>query len=229
MSRSNPSDSSYSNPATRKFEWNGEKGLIRYYDKEAKANVDVGTDFTFILLDQLGSVTGWHDASTSGIYSNEVKSSLKEPMVVKAFKGGVLAEGFYKDIKERVNKLGGQYAANCYIAFTGDDGAQALGSLKLKGAALSAWMEFTKANRASLYKARVHITGVTEGKKGRVTFRMPVFSLEDVPPVLDAEALALDETLQEFFDAYFKRTPDDTPPDDEPPQTADVDDDSIPF
>ena len=111
MSRSNPSENSNPNPAVRWFEWNGEKGLIRYYDKDAKQNVDVALPFTFLLLDQLGSVRGWHDASESGIYSNEVKDTRQDVLIVKAYKGGVLAEGIYKDIKDRVNNQGGQLVA----------------------------------------------------------------------------------------------------------------------
>lgn len=205
MSRSNPTENSTPNPATRWFEWNGEHGVVRYYDKEAKKNVDVGTDFTFILLDQLGSVRGWHDASESGIYSNEVKDTRQEVLVVKSFKGGELATGIYKDIKDRVNTLGGQFVANCYIAFKNGSGL-AIGSLRLKGAALGAWMEFCKAHRADLYKKAVRITGFTEGKKGRITFRVPVLSLKDISAETDAAAIALDQELQVFFDGYFKRT-----------------------
>jgi hypothetical protein len=205
MSRSNPSENSNPNPAVRWFEWNGEKGIVRYYDKDAKQNVDVGSDFTFILLDQLGSVRGWHDASDSGIYSNEVKDTRQEAMVVKAFKGGTLAEGIYKDIKDRVNSVGGQFVANCYIAFK-KDGALAIGSLRLKGAALGAWMEFTKAHRADLYKKSIRINGYTEGKKGKVVFRVPVLSMKDISAATDEAAVALDRELQTFFDSYFKRT-----------------------
>jgi hypothetical protein len=141
MSRSNPSENSNPNPAVRWFEWNGEKGLVRYYDKELKQNVDVGTEFRFILLDQLGSVRGWHDASDSAIYSNEVKDTRQETLIVKSFKGGTLAEGIYRDIKDRANSVGGQFVANCYIAFKHGNGL-AIGSLRFKGAALGAWMEF---------------------------------------------------------------------------------------
>lgn len=206
MSRSNPTENSNPNPATRWFEWNGEHGVVRYYDKDAKKNVDVGSDFTFILLDQLGSVRGWHDASDSGIYSNEVKDTRQEAMVVKAFKGGTLAEGIYKDIKDRVNNAGGQFVANCYIAFKNGGTALAIGSLRLKGAALGTWMEFSKAHRAELYKKAIRIHGFTEGKKGRIVFRMPVLSLADISPATDAQAIALDQALQEFLDCYFKRT-----------------------
>lgn len=205
MSRSNPNENINPNPATRRFEWNGEQGVVRYYDKETQKNVDVGSDFTFILLDQLGTVRGWHNESDSGIYANEVKDTRQEVLVVKAFKGGTLAEGIYKDIKDRVNTLGGQFLANCYIAFK-NGGPLAIGSLGLKGAALSAWMDFTKAHRADLYKKAIRINGFTEGKKGRIVFRVPVLSLKDIDPATDAQAVTLDRELQEFFKSYFKRT-----------------------
>ena len=103
MSRSNPQEH-LSNPAVRWFEWNGEKGVIRFYDKDAKTNVDVPLPFTFLLLDQLATVRGWHDASASGIYANEVRDTTKDTLVVKSFKGGTIAEGLYKDIKADVNE-----------------------------------------------------------------------------------------------------------------------------
>ena len=206
MSRSNPQENSTPNPATRWFEWNGEHGVVRYYDKEVKKNIDVGSDFTFVLLDQLGSVRGWHDASQSGIYSNEVKDTRQDVLVVKAFKGGPLAEGFYKDIKDRVNAVGGQFNANCYIAFRNGDGALTIGSLRFKGAALGAWMEFCKAHRSDLYKKAIRIHGFTEGKKGRIVFRVPVLTLVELSPASNEAATALDVTLQEFLAGYLKRT-----------------------
>ena len=38
MSRSNPTDNT-PNPAVRWFEWNGEQGGIRYYDKDKKTQL----------------------------------------------------------------------------------------------------------------------------------------------------------------------------------------------
>lgn len=206
MSRSNPSENVNPNPATRFFEWNGEQGVVRYYDKDAKKNVDVGSDFTFILLDQLGSVRGWHDNSDSGIYSNEVKDTRQEALVVKAFKGGTLIEGIYRDIKDKVNALGGQFVASCYIAFKNENGELQIGVIRIKGAALHAWTEFCKSHRADLYKKAVRINGYTEGKKGRITFRVPVLSLSEISPETDRLAIALDTTLQAFFKSYFSRT-----------------------
>ncbi len=244
MSRSNPQENN-PNPAIRWFEWNGEHGLVRYYDKAAKQHVDVGADFTFMLLDQLGTVGGWHDASDSGIYANEVKDTRQDVLVVKAFKGGVLAEGLYKDIKDRVHSVGGQFVANCYIAFKNGGDGLSIGSLKFKGAALRAWMEFTKANRADLLKKAIRIHGFSEGKKGRIVFRMPTLKLVDITAETDKAATARDVILQEFLAGYLKRNKRDqvesapqhlrdedvdTTPEygDEPPMEP-ITDDDIPF
>jgi hypothetical protein len=238
MSRSNPNENRSPNPAVRWFEWNGEQGAVRYYDKEAKKNVDVGSDFTFLLLDKLASVRGWHDASNSGIYSNEVKDTTQEVLVVKSFKGGPLAEGFYRDIKDKVNSLGGQFVSTLYIAFK-RDGELVIGALRLKGAALGAWMEFEKAHKAHLYDHAIRVKGFTEGKKGRIVYRTPI--LHSIPSTPDTNfiALALDKELQTYFDGYFKRPrkeqaetqavadePDGFPAN-ELPETAD--EDQVPF
>lgn len=209
MSRSNPSAHA-PNPAVRWFEWNGEHGTVRFFDKDSKKNIDVPLPFTFLLLDELASVRGWHDASESGIYSNEVKDTRTDLLVVKSFKGGTLAEGVYKDIKDRVNTLGGQFVANCYVAFK-HNGDLAIASLRFKGSALGAWMEFRKAHRNELYKWAVDITGYTEGKKGRIVFRMPTFELRVVSDETQNRAFALDAQLQEWLSGYFSRRTSDQP------------------
>lgn len=205
MSRSNPTEGRAQSPAVRYFEWNGEHGVVRYYDRDTKKSIDVGSDFTFILLDELASVRGWHENSGSGIYSNEVKDTTQESLVVKAFKGGTLAEGFYRDIKDRINRLGGAFVQNLYIAFK-DAGELKIAVLRLKGSALGAWMEFTKAHKTDLYTKAIRIKGYTEGKKGRVIFRTPVLTVKDIDRDTDRASHALDKELQEYFKAYFRRT-----------------------
>jgi hypothetical protein len=204
MSRSNPSDST-PNPAVRWFTWQGEQGFIRYYDRETKKTVDVGTKFTFTLLDQLGSVGGWHEPSQSPIYSNEVRDTRQDVLLVKAFKGGTIAEGLYQGIKDKAAVAGGHFVAVCYIAFLRGE-QQAIGVLKFRGAALAAWMEFTKTHRADLYKKAVSIDGFVEGKKGRVIFRVPKFALTDLAEADQRVAVNLDEELQTFLGTYLKRT-----------------------
>ena len=205
MSRSNPHEHA-SNPATRWLEWNGENGVVRYYDKDAKKNVDVGTEFGFVLLDELGSVRGWHEPSQSGIYSNEVRDTREDVLIVKSFKGGTLAEGLYKDIKDRVNAVGGQFVANCYVGVKNGGGALSIGSVRFKGAALGAWMEFRKQHRNELYAKGVRITGFTEGKKGRITYRMPVFKIVELAKDTNDAAVTLDKQLQEYLTGYLTKT-----------------------
>ena len=204
MSRSNPQENGTPNPSARWFEWQGEHGVVRYYDKDVKKNIDVSLPFTFILLDQLGSVRGWHEPSQSSIYSNEVKDTRQDVLIVKAFKGGTLVEGIYKTIKDRAHTLGGQFVANCYIAFKLDN-VLTIGSLRFKGAALSAWMDFCKSHRADLYNKGVKITGYTEGKKGRIIFRVPTFTPIDISEDSHKAAITLDITLQDFLSGYLAR------------------------
>ena len=126
MSRSNPTDNT-PNPCTRWYEWDGANGGVRYYDKEAKKNIPVPDSFVFILLDELGTIKGWHDASDSGIYSNEVRDTKQETLLVKSFKGGVLAEGLYANIRDRVTSkaVGGKFSMSCYIGYKSESGALA--------------------------------------------------------------------------------------------------------
>lgn len=205
MSLSNPHEQGQPNPSTRWFEWNGEKGAINYYDKDLKQTVVVALPFTFILLDELGGVRGWHDPSQSGIYSNEVKDTRQDALIVKAFKGGTLVEGFYRDIKDRVNSLGGSFSTNCYLAFKDENGELHIGALPLKGAALAAWMEFRKQHRADFYSKAVKIDGFTEGKKGSIVYRIPKFAMTEISPETIGLAVELDRTLQDFLKGYLSR------------------------
>ncbi len=219
MSRSNPTDVT-SNPCTRWFEWAGgsDGGIVRYYDKENKTNVVVNLPFQFILLDQLSTVKGWHDASDSGIYANEVRDTKQDTLVVRSFKGGVLAEGLYSNIRDRVGNFGGSYVSSCYIAFKGDDGLQ-IGNIAFKGAALNAWIEFKKgsgtktdANGKAIpayYADAVKVAGFDEGKKGSITYRTPKFALTPATPESNDAAIALDKDLQAFMDGYLRRPRED--------------------
>lgn len=215
MSRSNPTANN-PHPASRWIEWDGEKGELRYYDKEAPhptdkdkkgANVIINQPFTFLVLDETSAITGWHEQSKSGIVSNEVRDLRDSPLLVKSFKGGNIANGLYAQIKDRVVAAGGQFKDNLYLVYKNPTTKKLeIGVLQLKGSAVSVWMDFRrKAGKAVIEKAVV-INGSTDGKKGAIKFKTPIFSLKDVSDETNNEAVRIDkEVLQPYLAEYFKR------------------------
>lgn len=198
------------NPAKRWFEWNGEHGRLRYYDKDQKKEIDISVvpphkAFTFLMLNEVFGITGFHKPSKSGIWSNEVTDTRQFDLVVKSRKEGILAEGRYREIKDRVARVGGHFTSNLYIAFKGEDGQLVIGSLRLRGAALGVWMDFRKANRSTLYDKAVSINGFKEDSSGNITFRVPIFAIKDTTAETDKAALELDKQLRTWLDAYLKR------------------------
>ena len=202
MSRSAPTAHINPNPAKRFIEWSGSDGHPKYYDREKKENVNLPADLTFLVLDELCTIKGWHDASDSGIHSNEIRDTRNEPFVVRAFKGGTIAEGFYRDIKDKVNAHGGNFTANIYIGIK-IDGELALASIQFKGAALNAWVDFRNEHRDDIGTKAIRIKGFTEGKKGKIVFRTPVFHIVEITPDTNEAAIALDRELQAYLKGYF--------------------------
>lgn len=206
MSRSNPV-SNNPNPSTRWFEWHGSKGTINYWDKEKKERVEQPLPFTFLVLDILSTVKGWHEASESGIFANEVRDTKQDTLVVKSFKGGELASGLYQSIRDRVGNLGGYFVSSIYIAFKNEAGELVIGNLNLNGAALKAWSDFrqAKARGQIIFDKACRIVGSDSGKKGSVVFKTPKFELADTSSETAEAALELDKQLQEYLTSYLSR------------------------
>ena len=188
------------NPSTKFLDWKSNDKCFEYYDKEKQEKVSVPLPFKFLVLDELHTIKGWNDASSSGIFSNEVKFISKEVMTVKPFKGNEIAKGLYKDIKEKIVAAGGHYVKSIYIML--EDGS--LANLQLKGSAVQKWGEFTQKTRNRLPDEWVQVTKAIEGKKGAVKFFTPDFSFER--SISDAEAVQADEAfniLETYLKAYL--------------------------
>ena len=206
------------NPSTKFLDWKSNDKCFEYYDKEKQEKVSVPLPFKFLVLDELHTIKGWNDASSSGIFSNEVKFISKEVMTVKPFKGNEIAKGLYKDIKEKIVAAGGHYVKSIYIML--EDGS--LANLQLKGSAVQKWGEFTQKTRNRLPDEWVQVTKAIEGKKGAVKFFTPDFSFER--SITEDEAMQADEAfniLETYLKAYLtkaepfiKETPQDDPDDD---------------
>lgn len=213
MSRTAPVTKSQ-NPASRFYEWAGgsDGGVFTYYDKTVMgaddkqgSNVSVKLPFAFIVLDELSTIRGWCDATESGIFANEVRDTVAEPFVVKSFDGPVIAEGFYREIRDRVAAAGGRFTATIYIAYKEVDKLK-IGAVQLHGAALNAWVEFRKSAGSAIYSKAVKVSSYKEGKKGSIIFRTPVFSLIDCSKEADDAAGLLQEELKKYHTEYFSRT-----------------------
>lgn len=214
MSRSNPNEGAR-NPSTRWFEWAGgsDGGYIRWYDKDTKAHVKA-EPFTFLLLDELSTIKGWHDPSESAIYANAVRNLREDVLVVKSFNGGELVRGLYSSIKDAVGAKGGHYCVSLYLGYkVGDE--LLIGCLNLKGAAAGAWMEFKKTAGSkkdasgksvrAYYLDAVKVAGFTDAKKGATAYRIPKFALVPVGEDTNKQALALDAELQAYLAEYLKK------------------------
>ena len=191
-----------SNPSTKFITWKSNDKQFSFYDKEAKENVAIPLPFKFLVLDELHTVSGWNDATSSGIYSNEVKYISKEEMTVKPFKGNEIAKGLYKDIKERIVAAGGHYVKSIYIML--EDGS--LANIQLKGSAVQQWGEFTQKTRSRLTDEWIEVKGTKDGKKGAVKFSIPDFTF--LRSLSESEAEQADEcfnTLEAYLKTYLAK------------------------
>jgi hypothetical protein len=185
------------NPATKFIEWKSNDKCFNYYDKEAQKNVEIPLPFKFLVLDELHTIKGWNDASSSNIYSNEVKFISKEVMTVKPFKGNEIAKGYYKDIKDKVVAAGGHYTKSIYVML--EDGS--LANISLKGSGVQKWGDFTQKTRNRLADEWVIVASAEDGKKGAVKFSTPSFSFAN--SISDEEANMADEAFN-ILESYLK-------------------------
>lgn len=199
MSRSNANTTE--NPSKRWFKWSGSHGTLEYWDKDKQENVTVKTPFTFLVLDQLSTITGWSDDAQSGIWSNEVRDLRNEALTVRT-KQGIMGKGPYDQVK---NLKGARFTKSIYIAYYDDDKNLQIGNLKATGACLSAWIEFTKGR--NVLKGAVTLADKHQAKKGATKYFIPVFEGKDeISEETNDKAIALDKILQDYLKGYLTKT-----------------------
>lgn len=208
-----------SNPSKKFLEWKSNEKCFSFFNKETKENVKVELPFKFLVLDQLHTVSGWNDATSSGIFSNEVKFISKQVMTVKPFKGNEIAKGLYADIKEKVKNAGGHYVKSIYIML--EDGT--LANIQLKGSAVQQWGEFTNKSLSRLPEEWVVVDKAIDGKKGAVKYTTPGFTFAG--SLSDKEAAQADlvfDELETYLKAYLIK-------EEAPVEVEDLDTDDLDF
>lgn len=212
MARSDAYATTVQSPVKKYLSWSSNDKCFTYWDKEAKENKKLPLPIKFIHYDEMATIKGWHDASGSGIYSNEVKSTKNEPLSVRAFKGGEIASGLYQDIKGKVNSAGGDYHVSLYAELGGE-----VVNFSFKGAALMRWSEFSKENRKSFQGHYINVLSASDEKKGSVKYSVPVFTIGNEIEASTSEAS--DKKYDNLVD-YFKARKANTASAPEETQTA---------
>jgi hypothetical protein len=192
------------NPSTKYLEWKSNDKCFAYWDKslgEKGENVEVKLPFKFQFLEHFHTVKGWNDGSSSRIYANEVKFLSKEPLKVSAYKGGMIAEGFYSGIKNQVKDAGGDYHRSVYVV---DDKGEII-NIQFKGAVVAAYSDFMGDHENKLEGAWVTVVSAEDKKKGSVEYSVPVFEVGK--PFTPEEMATANEKyldISNYFDSYAK-------------------------
>jgi len=213
MSLSNPRQV---NPASKFIEWSGSIGQFYYYDKSSEAddkNVFIKEPIYVVPIDQLATIKGFHKQSKSGVYSNEVKNTLKDKLIVRSFKGGSIITGLYSEIKG--NLEGGKYAKSMYaVMITGDKNNSQLELVNIS---------FYGSSLGSFIDAKINIDSgcilslepsTEELINGATTYFAPkIIKYKMRRDILD-RCIEIDEQLQAYLKEYLNKPIDeetDTP------------------
>jgi hypothetical protein len=209
MSRLERPQGKNTNPATKFLEWKSDEKCFSFYDKETKQNVLVDLPLKVAFIEHYHTVKGWHDATQSGIYSNEVYGIGYEHLTVKTFKGLEISKGLYKENKDKINNAGGNYYRSIYCSL--DDGS--IINIALKGACIGGikkekavdskehpgYSEFSNNNSNALEYQWLEINSFAEAKSGKINYSIPVFSLgEKITAKEDSLINQAAKNLQEF-------------------------------
>lgn len=191
------------NPSKKFIEWSSDNACFTYFDKdkgEKGEKVLLPLPIYFIVLDELSTISGFCEKHSTNIFANEVRSTAKEPLLVRTFKGGERLQGLYNDIKSEAKELGGKYTKSVYaMLLTGKGQEPELVNIKLRGAACSAWIE----KKINTGKAVICVKEVSNEKKGKTEYTVPVFSYAPLTQELTDTATAMDHALQEYLKEYF--------------------------
>lgn len=199
---------SVTKPCNVYLEWTSEEKLLTLYDKEQKKKIKIPKSKKYLVLKKLSAITGWNDAQSSGIYSNEVQDLRTQELVVKFFSGGQVAKGLYNNIKDRIKVEGGKYMQSVYC-YT-EEGK--IVCLNLKGGALGEWLEFTQKAKNRLLDEWFYIKDTEERKKGKTVYNVPIFSFDGTLSIEDdVKVEAAFNELDKYYKKYFseKTIPDE--------------------
>lgn len=180
-------------PAGKYWDW--KNGQFTHYNKEVKENRTVES-LKFIVLNQTSFISGWHDKSESGIYSNFVQDLKNQKLTVKSFKGYKIIEGIYSEIKDKLE--GGRFTKGIFIY---NLESKAIEHLAIKGGALTALINLKPRFKDGF---AYEVTKNSEmQKKGATKFYIPEFTKIEVDMEDFNQALESGKVVDEYISQYF--------------------------
>ena len=202
-----------------------EKGWYYYVpgiaEGEKGFNVMLEMPVTFMWLLKATSFTGYNEAESQSIYSNEVLDQqdlkdlfprkdeesvenyyarLKSYMILTAKMGKeTIATGLYKDIKDSVVAKGGKYCQPVYALVINKDGSTEIVRFLFSGSSIETWLPFIQNKASFLTKKGVKLNGSIEKTKGSNDYEAPTFEFTDVDPKYIREADKAAQTVMDYF------------------------------
>jgi len=182
-------------PVSKYIKWSGATGKFSYWDKENQKEVELPKSIKFIKIAERTTIKGYSEAEESGIFANEVKYTSKEPLTAKTFKNNkILAEGLYKDIKDKIKTQGAKYCKSVYAYNVDTD---ELVNFQLYG---SGFMPYD-SNLGEQGQVIEVTTNPEKQKKGSNTYFIPKFTQLEVDKEALKKARPHFEALQQYFEA----------------------------
>lgn len=172
--------------------------MLTWYNKEKKENIQVKLPFTFLVLDELSTITGFNKPIKSGYWSNEVRNTKSDELFVRT-KSGPYEAGLYENLTQTRSK-GGKFAKSIYLIHKIGD-KWVIGNFKASGSALSAWIEFTKT--CVPQNGTVTMTRGKQQESENGPFFPPEFKYSSSTDEEDAEAKRFDRELQIYLNQYL--------------------------
>lgn len=192
MSLSNPRKQS---PVEKYIEWSGSEGKFFYYDREEKKKVFYHEPIYIIVLDQLSCITGFSDERQCGYFSNEVRSVVKEPLIVRYNKNAKIAdEGFYKDIKSSLP--GANYTKSVYAAKVTKEGIECV-NIKFSGSAIGPFIDAKVDDGGAII---ILSPSTEELRKGTTVYFAPKIRKSQKRDDIIEKCIQMDRDLQEYFE-----------------------------
>jgi len=195
-------DDDVKNPSLYFLSWDGTFGGFNYWDKnkgEKGEKVHINLPFGFMTLDTLATIKGYSDSNKSGFWSNEIRNTQKDKLTVRT-KAGIAATGLYSEVIANKACTGAKYCQSVYI-MAKIEGKPCIANIQMMGTALSAWIDFGKANK--IFKGAIIIESMIEGKKGATKYQTPVFKAVEATPEAEEQAKTFGQELKAYLDIYF--------------------------